>query len=191
METTKRLANIQLTLDEVNGETATGSYLECFEKSNIRRTIVAVMPICIQNVGGAYFIMGYLVYYAQLTGYSTAMSFKINIAAQCVSFSGCIISWFLVERFGRRPLNVYGTGLLTVVLWICGGLATKTDSRSCLKGAVSMFMIYLVVYNATIGSTAFTALGEVSTPRLRLPTAAIGVILQNVIVVRKTVRRCS
>ncbi|KAK5075322.1 hypothetical protein LTR64_001527 [Lithohypha guttulata] len=181
-EIEKRIANIKVTLEEARGETEKASYLECFKKSNLRRTMVAVMPICIQNVGGAYFILAYLTYYAQLSGYSPSMSFKINIAAQCVSFLGCVASWPMVERFGRRPLNLYGTALLTVILWICGGLATVTTSTTFLRGAISMFIIYLFVYTATIGSTAYTALGEVATPRLRILTAAIGIILQNAIV---------
>ncbi|KIX07442.1 uncharacterized protein Z518_02095 [Rhinocladiella mackenziei CBS 650.93] len=162
----KRLANIRITLEEAKDETSRSSYLECFKKSNLHRTMVAVLPICIQNLGGAYFIMGYLVYYAQLSGNE-------------LQDRNCRPTF---ERVGRRPLNLYGTGLLTVILWICGGLASKTDSPSCLRGAISMFMIYLAVYNATIGSTAYTALSEVATPRLRIMTAAIDVILQNAIV---------
>lgn len=180
----KRLANMKLTLEESRLETQSSSYLECFKKSNLRRTMVAVMPTVIQNMGGSYFIMAYLTYFAELSGFSTQQAFRINVGAQAMAFGGCVLSCLLVERVGRRPLNFYGTLVLTVILWVCGGLATKTESASCLKGSVAMFMLYLFVYYSTIGATAIIALAEIATPRLRIMTAAIGVILMNALTVQ-------
>ena len=44
-EDIKRLANIKLTLEAVRHETEGATYLECFRKSNLRRTIVSITPL--------------------------------------------------------------------------------------------------------------------------------------------------
>ena len=41
----KRLVSIRVTLEEIRRETNGASYAECFRKSNLRRTIVAITPL--------------------------------------------------------------------------------------------------------------------------------------------------
>ncbi|KAL3482758.1 hypothetical protein BJX62DRAFT_245564 [Aspergillus germanicus] len=59
-------------------ETEGVGYAECFRKSNLRRTILAIGPFTIQAFCAILFIVGYMVYYIQLAGYSTAMSYRLN-----------------------------------------------------------------------------------------------------------------
>lgn len=90
---------------------------------------------------------------------------------------GNIISWYLIDRVGRRFLTVYGTVGLTLVLWVMGGLAVG-GSVAELRGCIAMILIYCWLYNVTIGATAFTVLTEVATSRLRAKTIAIGLAVQ-------------
>lgn len=173
---------MKITLEKAHQETSSTSYLECFRRSNLRRTVIAVAPVFIQNISGYYFVASYLTYYAQLVGYSPQASFIISIMAQVAAFIGCVASWFLIESVGRRPLNVWGVGMTTVVLCISGGLAT-TNKFQYLKGVIGLFIVYQFIYFLTIGSTGFVALAEIATPRLRTKTAALGILLQNAIVV--------
>lgn len=62
----QRLALVQVTLEEVKKETAGVTYAECFRKSNLRRTIISIMPMCIQSLSGIAFVAGYFTYYLQL-----------------------------------------------------------------------------------------------------------------------------
>ncbi|KAI9871365.1 MAG: hypothetical protein M1823_008469, partial [Watsoniomyces obsoletus] len=78
-EDVKRLANIKLTLEVVRKETDGATYLECFRKSNLRRTIISIAPLSVQMFTGIVFAASYSTYYAQLAGYSTSMSFKLQI----------------------------------------------------------------------------------------------------------------
>jgi SP family general alpha glucoside:H+ symporter-like MFS transporter len=48
----KRMAAIVLTLEEVRHETEGASFLECFRKSNLRRTMISVAPLSIQALSG-------------------------------------------------------------------------------------------------------------------------------------------
>ncbi|GKZ33047.1 hypothetical protein AbraIFM66950_002766 [Aspergillus brasiliensis] len=119
---------------------------------------------------------------ADLVGYSADASFIINVVAQVVSSVGCVASWFLIESVDRQPLNIWGITLMTVLLCISGGLAT-TNNFKCLTTVIGLFIVYEFVYFVTIGSAGFVALAEIATPRLRTKTAALGILLQNAIVV--------
>lgn len=173
----KRLANIKTTLEKIREETEGATYLECFRKSNLRRTIISISPLSVQQFTGIVFAASYSTYYAQLAGYSTSMSFRLQIIQQVLSMFGNVISWYLIDKVGRRFLTVYGTVGLTVVLWVMGGLAVR-GSVGELRGTIAMILIYCWLYNVTIGAAAFTVLTEVSTSRLRAKTIAIGLATQ-------------
>ncbi|KAJ2896808.1 hypothetical protein MKZ38_005218 [Zalerion maritima] len=174
-----KIAQLKALLEEARIQSE-GTYLDCFRKPNIRRTIISVMPLAIQALSGVYFISAYGTYYIQLAGFSTAESFKLQIAQHGCSMFGNIISWFLIDRVGRRPLTFWGTMSITIVLIICGSLATEGSAGS-IKGAVAMIIIYNWFYNISIGATAYTLLAEVSSSQLRAKTVSIGIALQYLI----------
>jgi hypothetical protein len=184
-ETQKKIALIKNTLDEIRHETEGVTYLECFRRSNLRRTIVSIMPITIQALSGVVFTAGYSTYYMQLAGYSTEMSFQLQIVQQILSLVGNIMSYFVIDRVGRRNVMVYGLGILTAILMVTGGLAvvgsdtSSPNSAGAIKGTVALILVYCWWYNLTIGAAGYTILAEVSTSRLRIKTIAIGLALQN------------
>lgn len=177
-EASKKLALIQNTLEEVRRETEGVTYLECFRYSNLRRTVISIAPLSIQSLSGIAFAASYSTYYMQLAGFSTSMSFKLQIVQQVISLVGNVMSWYLVDRVGRRNLTFWGLFVLTIILFVMAGCAVL-GTPSGLKGAVSMILVYCWWYNVTIGATAYTILCEVSTSRLRIKTIAIGLALQN------------
>jgi SP family general alpha glucoside:H+ symporter-like MFS transporter len=174
----QKLAQIVTTLEQVKHETEGVTYLECFRKSNLRRTIISVMPLSIQALSGVAFAASYSTYYMQLAGFTTAESFKLQIVQQVLSLVGNVMSWYLVDRVGRRNLTFWGLFVLTIILFVMAGLAV-VGTVSALKGAISMILLYCWWYNVTIGATAYTILCETSTSRLRVKTIAIGLALQN------------
>jgi MFS transporter, SP family, general alpha glucoside:H+ symporter len=173
IEARKKLALIELTLREARNETEGVTWKECFRRSNLRRTMVAIMPYNLQTFTGISFVAGYFTYYLQLAGYSTAMSYRLQISQPVVSIVGNIMAATLVDRVGRRNLTFYGVVLLTAFLLITGGLGTGR-TQPMIEGTVAFILIFSWAYNVTIGSTAFSLLAEVATPRLRAKTAAIG-----------------
>jgi SP family general alpha glucoside:H+ symporter-like MFS transporter len=84
----------------------------------------------------------------------------------------------MIERFGRRFLTFWGLSILTVILLVAGGLACL-DSFAARKGVVALIMIYCWLYNATIGATAYVAMSEIATGRLRSKTAALALLFQS------------
>lgn len=175
-----RMSQLQVMLDDTKEEAAGATYLDCFRRSNLRRTIICIMPLSIQAISGVYFIASYGTYYIQLAGYDTEYSFKLQIVMQGLSMFGNICSWYLVDHVGRRSLTFYGTLSITVILLIAASLAT-VGSPGAIKGSVVFIIIYNFFYNISIGATAYTLLCEVATARLRVKTISIGVALQYVI----------
>jgi Na+/melibiose symporter-like transporter len=149
----------------------------------LRRTIISIGPFTIQAFCGILFIVGYSVYYIQLAGYSTAMSYRLNITSQVLSCVGNVLSWFLIDRVGRRNLMLSGLGLLTVMLFLTGGLAVAATSAT-IKGTVAFFLLFNCVYNASIGAASYTMLAEISTPRLRSKTVSLALVSQSAFDVR-------
>lgn len=174
----KKLALITTTLEEVRRETEGVTYMECFRKSNLRRTIISIAPLSIQSLSGIAFAASYSTYYMQLAGFSTSMSFKLQIVQQVISLVGNVMSWYLIDRVGRRNLTFWGLLVLTAILFVMAGCAVPATPTGS-KAAVSMILLYCWWYNVTIGATAYTIVCEVATSRLRVKTIAIGLALQN------------
>ncbi|KAL4871175.1 hypothetical protein BDV12DRAFT_164335 [Aspergillus spectabilis] len=182
---TKKLSSIKVTLEQVRQETEGATYLECFRRSNLRRTIISIAPLSIQALSGVVFASSYSTYYMQLAGYSNSMSFRLQIAQQVMSIVGNIMSYFMIDRLGRRNLMIFGLFVMTCILMVTGGLGvvasdkTSPNSDGAVKGTVALILLYCWWYNATIGAAGYTILAEVSTSRLRIKTIAIGLALQN------------
>ncbi|KAK2056392.1 alpha glucoside transporter [Colletotrichum caudatum] len=156
-----KLALIERRLEEVRQETEGVTYLECFKKSNLRRTVISIMPLMIQAFSGISWVAGYFTYYLQLARYSTSMCYKLQIAQQVLSIVSNLVAAAVIDRIGRRNLTFYGLGILTAFLLITGGLGTGT-TQPMIKG-----------------TSAFSVLAETSTSRLRAKTVAIGYASQN------------
>ena len=65
---------------------------DSFKKSNLRRTIIAIVPLSAQAFSGIFWIAGYATYYFQLAGFSTQESFHLGIIQQCLSVLGNVMS---------------------------------------------------------------------------------------------------
>lgn len=165
-------------LEQAREETKGATYLECFQKTNLRRTIVAAAPLSIQALSGLFFVSSYSTYYQQLAGYDTPTTFSLGIVQNILAMIGNACSWFLIDRIGRRPLSCYGMLLLTILLLLTGGLAC-VGSKAAIKGTVGLLLLYNWLYSITIGATAYPILIETPTSRLRTKTAAIGLTLQS------------
>ncbi|KPM45283.1 hypothetical protein AK830_g1277 [Neonectria ditissima] len=175
----KRLSLIKQTLEKVRAETEGVTYLECFRATNLRRTCISIAPKCMQAFSGITFAASYATYYMQLAGYSAQKSFTLQIVQQVVSMVGSIMSWYFVDRVGRRNLTFYGLLALTVILLAMGGCATATTNKQAVEATVAFILLYCWMYNLSIGAVAFTVLAEVSTSRLRAKTVGIGLAVVN------------
>lgn len=181
LEIDMEVFRIRTALDKEIHDCGEGtSYLECFRRSDLRRTIISVMPLAIQALGGQFFFSFYFPYYDQLVGYSVHESFRLQFSQYALFIVATLCSWYLVERLGRRTLAIYGTFALTVVMMLCGALGI-IGSPTAIKGTVATFIVYGFFFNIGIGATGFILLSEVASYRLRGKTIALGISLQHLV----------
>lgn len=64
-----------------------------------------------------------------------------------VEVVGVLVSFFLVNRIGRRPLLLSTTVVMAALLLVCGALGTIKDPSKAVNSAIaSMIIIYGASY---------------------------------------------
>lgn len=137
------MAEIHDALARMNQDNESqGSMLECFQKKNLKRTMVAVSMFFIQNACGNSWVIGYMSYFMQLAGMSVAKSFDTTVGLSGLMVIGNMCGWVFVEWFGRRNTALYGTGILCITLFLIGVLA-------CVKtnGAIWGQVVFMAIWS--------------------------------------------
>ncbi|KAH7270953.1 general substrate transporter [Fusarium solani] len=124
--------------------------------------------------------MPLLQYYLQLAGYSTQMSFRLQISQPVLSIVGNLMAAAIIEKVGRRDLTFWGLLVLTIFLMITGGLGTGS-TQPMTQGTVAFILIFSWWFNVSISSSVFSLISEISTPRLRVKTIAIASASQSLV----------
>ncbi|KAL2208247.1 maltose permease [Sarocladium strictum] len=154
-----------------------GSVIQCFRGTNLVRTSISMGIFCCQHFTGIIFALGYSSYFFQLAGLDVSKSFNLGVGVTAAGLSAVIISWFFVERVGRRSIFLSGMYSLTAILMLIGILdVVKTGAAKWVQA--SLTIVYAFIYFATLGAMAFTILGEVSSTVLRAPTIAVATATQ-------------
>ena len=171
----ERLAMMIHTHQREKNDLAKGSsYLDCFKGINLRRTEIAFMTMGIQILSGLS-LQGYNTYFFEQAGLSVNDSFDMTIVYYVIGFIGTVISWFLITWFGRRIIWVGGLFMMCIVLFIIGFVALSPSSNDTAKWAQAVLLIiWVFIYDLSVGPLAFCLVAESSATRLRAKTVAIG-----------------
>lgn len=154
-------------------ETTSGSsYLDCFRGTNLRRTEICCLTFAGQVLSGSTFAYG-PTYFFEQAGMAPSNAYKMNVGGTALAFIGTVLSWFLIARFGRRPLYVGGLATLTVVLLIVGIIAASTTHGPGLWVQAGFTVFWLFVYSLTVGPLAYAIISETSAIRLRAQTVCL------------------
>ncbi|KAH7121296.1 maltose permease [Dendryphion nanum] len=156
------------------------SVLDCFRGINLLRTGISTGVFLCQHLVGIIFVLGYSSYFFQLAGLDPARSFDLGVGVTACGVLGNILSWFTVNRFGRRPIFLIGMATLTLLLFLIGIMDIVPSSGAKWVQAAAT-VIYAFVYFNTIGAAAFVLLGETSATSLRGPTTALATATQSVL----------
>ncbi|SPO01659.1 related to maltose permease [Cephalotrichum gorgonifer] len=169
------LERIKLTLEEAETQNS-GSYIDCFRGSNLRRTMIAIIAFLSEPMSGLGFVSNYGTLMYQYLGISDQKSFAIGIGAQILSMSGATLAFIIADFWGRRPM-FFGGCIGLCLLLICMGIAGSIDTNSGVTAAVGFYTMYNFFYNIGVGSTVYTIAGEIPTSALRGKTLAIALSL--------------
>ncbi|EST04872.1 General substrate transporter [Kalmanozyma brasiliensis GHG001] len=147
-------------------------YIDCFKGVDRRRTEIACWAWLIQITSGAP-LQGFSTYFFSQAGLSTINAFNMSMAMYALGAVGTILSWFLVNRVGRRQMYLWGQSVMfsTMLVTGCLGFAKQTTAVSWAIGA--MLLLCTFVYDLTVGPICFAIIAEVSSTRLRSKTIVL------------------
>lgn len=137
----------------------------------------------VAQLSGVVFVIGYSSYFFEQAGLSASTSFSMSVGVSVLGLVGVICSWFLINKTGRRSTSLVGMSILTLLLFLIGILdilpATRAGKTAPVYGQVTCIIIFAFIYLSTIGPIGFALFAEISSPRLRSRTVALGIVVQN------------
>jgi SP family general alpha glucoside:H+ symporter-like MFS transporter len=176
----KAISMMQHTNELEKEVTAGTTYLDCFKGVNLRRTEIVCFAWLIQNLCGSTF-MGYSTVFYLAAGLSESASFDMSMVQYAVGAIGTIGSWFLMARFGRRTLYLYGVFFLFCLLMIIGFTALAPRTNSAANWAIgSMLLVFAIIYDSSVGPVCYSLVSELSSTRLRAKSIVLARNLYNV-----------
>ena len=154
-------------------------WIDCFQGTNLIRTLISMGAFACQHFAGIIFVLGYSTYFFQLAGLNTSKSFDLGVGVTACGLAGNLLSWVVVNGYGRRKVFVQGMFALTGLLLLIGIMdVVPTAAAKWVQAACTV--IYAFVYFLTIGAMAFVILGETSSPTLRAKTVGLATATQAV-----------
>ncbi|KAI4723412.1 monosaccharide transporter [Aureobasidium sp. EXF-10727] len=142
------------------------SWLNCFRGSitdpgsNLRRTLLGISAQMMQQWTGINFIFYFgTVFFQSLE--SIRNPFLISLVTTLVNVFSTPISFWTVERFGRRPLLIWGAVgriICQFIIAISGTIAGSNDT--VVKVEIAFICVYIFFFASTWGPGAWVVVGE-------------------------------
>lgn len=174
-----KLAIIVKTVDEDLELTSSAKWIHCFQGTNLVRTCISGGVFACQHLTGIVFVLGFSTYFFELAGLSDSDAFNLGVGVTSCGVVGIIISWSVLNSFGRRKAFISGMVALTIVLFLIGIMdVIRTSGAKWVQA--SLTVIYALFYQMTIGPLAFSILGETSSPSLRAKTVGLATAVQSI-----------
>ena len=154
------------------------SWLNCFRgslfkpNSNLRRTILGTSLQMMQQWTGVNFVFYFGTNFFKSLG-TVQNPFIISLITTLVNVCSTPISFWAIERLGRRPLLIWGAFGMVVCQFIVAITGTVTQSPSALSAMIAFICIYIFFFASTWGPGAWVVIGEI----YPLPIRARGVAL--------------
>ncbi|GFZ45611.1 High-affinity glucose transporter RGT2 [Saitozyma sp. JCM 24511] len=141
--------------------------------SNLRRTILGTSLQMMQQWTGVNFIFYFGTTFFQTLG-TISNPFLISLITTLVNVCSTPLSFWTIERFGRRPLLIWGALGMLICEFITAIIGvTKGSDPSAVKAQISFICIYIFFFASTWGPGAWVCIGEI----FPLPIRARGVAL--------------
>ncbi|KAG9648220.1 putative glucose transporter rco-3, partial [Aureobasidium melanogenum] len=162
------------------------------QNSNLRKTILGTSLQMMQQWTGVNFIFYYSTPFLQSTG-AISNAFLISLIFTLVNVCSTPISFWTVERFGRRPLLIWGAfGMLICQLIVAvvgltvgfnhthdipnpagGDPLSRSNNISAVNAQIAFIAIFIFFFASTWGPGAWVLIGEI----FPLPIRSRGVAL--------------
>ena len=136
------------------------SYLACFQKPIRKRLLTGIFLQALQQLTGVNFIFYYGTAYFMNSGIQNP--FTVSVITCVVNICSTVPSLYLVEKWGRRNLLLFGAVGMSVSQMIVAsvGTALPTD-KAANKALISFVCIYIFFFACSWGPVAWVITGEI------------------------------
>ncbi|CUM67322.1 uncharacterized protein PRCAT00005015001 [Priceomyces carsonii] len=155
------------------------SWFACFTgglrnpAGNLRRTILGVFLQMMQQFTGINFIFYFGTTFFQQLG-TISNPFLISLITTLVNVCSTPISFYTIERYGRRTILIWGAVGMFVCELIAAIIGTAAPNNlNAMKAVISFICIYIFFFASTWGPGAWVVIGEI----FPLPIRSRGVAL--------------
>ncbi|PWY83410.1 putative MFS monosaccharide transporter [Aspergillus heteromorphus CBS 117.55] len=173
------VANHEYEVQAMPGGGYFNSWINCFRgslfnsNSNLRRTILGTSLQMMQQWTGVNFVFYFGTTFFQSLG-TISNPFLISMITTIVNVCSTPVSFYTIERFGRRTLLLWGALGMVVCQFIVAIVGTTDGSnKSAVSAEISFICIYIFFFASTWGPGAWVVIGEI----FPLPIRSRGVAL--------------
>lgn len=152
-----------------------GRWAEIFEGSNRKRTLIVIGVNIFLQITGSGFVSLYGTLFIKSLG--TINAFSMTCINNSINICTTILTQFLTDTVGRRPLMITSVVIQTGGLMTMGGLGTISNpSMSVKRGITAMVTVFGFAGSLGWGPLSHAVASEVPTTRLRDMTYGIGAL---------------
>ncbi|OTA70820.1 high-affinity glucose transporter [Hypoxylon sp. EC38] len=152
------------------------TYLDCFRGPMLKRQLTGMGLQALQQLTGINFIFYYGTQYFKNSGLTDA--FVIQVITSCINVVSTLPGLWAVDKFGRRPLLLWGAVGMCVsqfLVAMLGTLTTGQDSAGNIivynvaaqKAGIAFICIYIFFFASTWGPLAWVVTGEIFPLKMR------------------------
>lgn len=149
------------------------SWLNCFkgslfrQNSNLRRTILGTSLQMMQQWTGVNFIFYFGTTFFQDLG-TIQNAFLISLITNLVNVVSTPVSFWTVERFGRRFILIWGALGMVICQFIVAIVGTVLpNDPSAITAMIAFICIYIFFFASTWGPGAWVVIGEIFPLQIR------------------------
>lgn len=144
------------------------SWANCFSgslfnpSSNLRRTILGTSLQMMQQWTGVNFVFYFGTTFFKDLG-TISNPFLIGLITTLVNVLSTPISFWTVERFGRRPLLIWGALGMVICQFIVAivGVTSVGKEPAAVRAEIAFICIYISFFASTWGPGAWVVIGEI------------------------------
>ncbi|KAK4460419.1 high-affinity glucose transporter RGT2 [Cladorrhinum samala] len=159
-----------------------GSYMDCLRPPMLKRQLTGMGVQALQQLTGINFIFYYGTKYFQNSGVSSG--FAISMITSSINVVSTIPGMYAVDKWGRRPLLLWGAIGMCVsqlIVAVCGTVSTGqydngeiyVKSLAGQKAAVAFVCVYIFFFASTWGPLAWVVTGEIFPLKTRAKSLSI------------------
>ncbi|KAF2840873.1 monosaccharide transporter [Patellaria atrata CBS 101060] len=166
MELAEIVANHEYELQVIPQGSYINSWAQCFKgslwkpNSNLRRTILGTSLQMMQQWTGVNFVFYFGTSFFDDLG-TIDDPFLISLITTLVNVLSTPISFWTIEKFGRRPLLIWGALGMVICQFIVAIVGVTTDNDSSTKAMIAFICIYIFFFASTWGPGAWVVIGEI------------------------------